>query len=388
MKFIKLNTPPNTQLKNLGWDWAIGQDTLPYITNELLQVSENEAEAYYNAANTLYQMLIEAGQYVIDNDKFEALGIPQNLVEAIKYTWNNDDHLHLYGRFDFAGGLENKPIKLIEFNADTATCIPETAIIQWASLKTNNLDDQSQFNTLYESLIEQFGLLKTLNHNLLPTLLISTLRDFPEDSSNAMVLGEAAKEAGFDVVYAYIDEVEFSETEGVFTRINDIDFLKYDFWFKLIPWESIAWSEPDLANILTKMILNNKIKIINPPYTLLFQSKGILKILWQLFPNHPLLLETDTKPLTNKKSVQKVLFGREGANVRILDQNGNVETEIEGEYEDQKSVYQAFTDFNQDQSGNYYQAGVFFVGEGAGLGFRKGGKIIDNTAQFVGHIVG
>ena len=34
---------------------------------------------------------------------------------------------HLYGRFDLSGGLDGKPIKLIEFNADTATCIPETA---------------------------------------------------------------------------------------------------------------------------------------------------------------------------------------------------------------------------------------------------------------------
>ena len=34
-----------------------------------------------------------------------------------------------------------------------------------------------------------------------------------------------------------------------------------------------------------------------------------------------------------------------------------------------------------------YQAGVFFAGEGAGLGFQCGGKIIDNKAQFCGHLV-
>jgi glutathionylspermidine synthase len=41
----------------------------------------------------------------------------------------------------------------------------------------------------------------------------------------------------------------------------------------------------------------------------------------------------------------------------------------------------------QDSEGTYYQAGVFFAGEACGLGFRKGGKIINNTAQFAGHII-
>ena len=61
--------------------------------------------------------------------------------------------------------------------------------------------------------------------------------------------------------------------------------------------------------------------------------------------------------------------------------------ETEGDYYEQKAIYQEYTEFLQDDSGNYYQAGVFFAGEGAGLGFRCGGKIIDNKAQFCGHLV-
>jgi glutathionylspermidine synthase len=41
----------------------------------------------------------------------------------------------------------------------------------------------------------------------------------------------------------------------------------------------------------------------------------------------------------------------------------------------------------KDASGNYYQAGVFFAYEPCGLGYRKGGAIIENTAQFVGHLI-
>ncbi len=127
--------------------------------------------------------------------------------------------------------------------------------------------------------------------------------------------------------------------------------------------------------------------ILNPAYTLLFQSKGMLKVIWELFPNHPLLLETIDTPFDHKKSVEKVLFGREGANVRILDPAGEVLNEANGDYGDWPKIYQEFTSFMQDRQGAYYQAGVFFAYEPCGLGFRKGNLIIDNTSQFAGHVI-
>jgi glutathionylspermidine synthase len=48
----------------------------------------------------------------------------------------------------------------------------------------------------------------------------------------------------------------------------------------------------------------------------MFQSKGFMKILWDLYPNHPLLLETSFEPLKGKKHVEKRCFGREGANTK------------------------------------------------------------------------
>jgi glutathionylspermidine synthase len=388
MKLKKLVTPPQQSLRNAGWDWMLGEDTLPYITDDVVVVSEQEAEQYYEAANELYEMFIEAGQHVLDNNRLEELGIPENLHRLVKYSWDNDKQWHLYGRFDLSGGLDGKPIKLIEFNADTATCIPETAVVQWASLKANNLDESKQFNTLYEQLVENFKEIQRQNPSFEPTLLISTMRDYPEDDTNMQVLGEAAKEAGFEVAFEYIDEVEFSPIEGIYKQNpQGGSFTKYDYWFKLIPWEYIGWDEPELADILTNMVINQKAIILNPAYTLLFQSKGILKVLWELYPNHPLLLQTEAKAIQGKASVEKVLFGREGANVRILSADGYALEKNDGEYFEQNTVFQEYTEFLQDKASNYYQAGVFFAGEACSLGFRKGGKIIDNKAQFCGHII-
>ncbi|NBA78398.1 glutathionylspermidine synthase family protein [Emticicia sp. ODNR4P] len=383
-----LSNSPEPALRNADWYWMLGEDTQSYLTNQVVVVSEAEAEKYYAAANELYEMYIEAAQHVIDQHKFAELGIPENLIELVKYSWENDRHWHIYGRFDLAGGLNGKPIKLIEFNADTATCIPETAVVQWASLKANRLDETLQFNTLYESLVAQFSEMRKQNPKHEPTLLISTMEGYPEDDTNMQVLGEAAREAGFEVAFEYIENTEFSSEEGIYKQSsNDGSFTRYDFWFKLVPWEYIGWDEPELTQILTDLVTNDKTIVLNPAYTLLFQSKGILKVLWQLFPNHPLLLETASTPLVNKTSVEKVLFGREGANVKILDTAGNAVSETEGEYFEQNKVYQEYVDFLQDAEGSYYQAGVFFAGEACGLGFRKGGKIINNTAQFVGHII-
>jgi len=134
----------------------------------------------------------------------------------------------------------------------------------------------------------------------------------------------------------------------------------FDYWFKLLPYEYICVYEPELAALLTEIIRRKRCILLNPPYTLLFQSKAILKILWDLFPNHPLLLETDTKYLAGKKCVEKRTFSREGNNIRVFDAERNVIDARHGEYAMYGKIYQAWADLPQDTEGRLYQAGVFF----------------------------
>ncbi|WP_373512062.1 glutathionylspermidine synthase family protein [Persicitalea sp.] len=383
-----MSQPPENALQAVGWKWMLGEDTLPYLIDKAVAVTEAEANDYYNSAQSLYEMLVEAGQYAIDHLLLSEMGIPATLHELVKRSWEDDRQVHLYGRFDLAGGLDGQPIKLIEFNADTATCLPETAVVQWAQLRANGLDDSHQFNTLYETLVGQFKYLREVNDDLTPSLLLTTLRGSAEDDTNVALLTEAAQAAGFDTDFCYMDEVEFSAQEGIFKQDStDGSFLRFDFWFKLVPWEFIGDEEPELVAILTDLVVNRKTVVLNPAYTLLFQSKYVLKILWDLYPYHPLLLQTERYVLPHKQSVSKVLFGREGANVAILEKGGSILEKVEGEYGDQRCVYQEYVDFVSDAEGKRYQAGVFFAGEPCALGFRRGGKILDNTAQFVGHII-
>ncbi|PIF03474.1 MAG: glutathionylspermidine synthase, partial [Arcobacter sp.] len=143
----------------------------------------------------------------------------------------------------------------------------------------------------------------------------------------------------------------------------------------------------ELALLLDDIIKNKKAIIFNPAYTLMFQSKGFMKILWDLYPNHPLLLETSFEPLIGKKQVEKRCFGREGANIKIINEDGNIEEQTNGGYEGHKAIYQEYVELPKDEKGNSYQAGVFYVYEACALGFRRGGKILNDMSKFVGHIV-
>ncbi len=389
VKLAKIEPLDKSYLEELGFLWHTDSDETSYIADELVILSPDEAEAYAEAANELYDMFVEAGEYVVENNLFHEIGIPFNLVDAIKMSWESDVHWHLYGRFDFAGGVDGKPIKLLEFNADTPTALFESAIIQWAMLKQNGLEESSQFNFIYEALVENFRRIVTLTEETDSfeelyegwRFLFSSIKDNAEEENTVRLLEHIAQEAGFDTEFAYIDEVEF-DNNGIY-----FDEEKYDLWFKLIPWEDIAIEESDLAMLLTNIMKNQEAIIFNPAYTLMFQSKGFLKILWDLYPNHPLLLESSFEPLEDKKQVRKPIFGREGGDVAILDENGNIEEENPDAYGNHKMLYQEYIELACDKLGNSYQAGVFYAYEACGVGFRRGGKILNNMSKFVGHIV-
>ena len=247
----------------------------------------------------------------------------------------------------------------------------------------------SQFNVVYDKILENFKRIVTLEESVDDfhkryegwKFLFTSIRGNTEEENTVRLLQFIAEEAGYNTEFAYIDEIEFSEESIVY------DGTEYELWFKLIPWEDIAIDEPDLAMLLSHIIKNQKAIIFNPAYTLMFQSKGILKILWDLYPEHPLLLKTSFEPISGITQVKKPFFGREGGNVSVIESDGTVLAEMSGDYEAFPYIYQEYFELPTDREGAKYQGGLFYAYESCGLGFRKGGEIIDNMSKFVGHIV-
>ncbi|CAM2881594.1 glutathionylspermidine synthase family protein [Helicobacter felis] len=389
MRLNTLNPLSKQALEEIGLDWHTDPDQSPYISNDLVVVSQQEANAYYEACNELYDMFVETAQMVIEQERFFELDIPNSLIPMIKQSFEEDVHWHIYGRFDLAGGLDGQPIKLLEFNADTPTMLYESAVIQWALLKHNGYNEDLQFNNIHEALTQNFKRLVTLSEDVSQfenmyegwKILFSSVRGSAEEERSVKFLQDAARSAGFETHFAYMDEVQFNPEEGVF-----FEGVNYEFLFKLVAWESIAIDEPELALLMQDMMANQNTIFLNPAYTLLFQSKRFLKVLWERYPNHPLLLEASYEPLKNKKQVRKVAFGREGANVQILNPDLSVVHQTQGVYGNHKPVYQEYAPLNQVGE-FYYQPNVFFAYEACGLGFRKGGLVMDNYSKFVSHVL-
>ncbi|QNF34634.1 glutathionylspermidine synthase family protein [Adhaeribacter swui] len=385
VQVIKHHGNVNAVLQGLGWNWVTEEGCANYLPDEAVLLPEKEADALLNAATQLYDLMVAAVPDDLPADFLQILDIPENLWPIIRQSWNDDRHWHLYGRFDLVQTPEGP--KLLEFNADTATSIPETAVVQWASLAAAGKNEAAQASGLYEALVEQLANWRSRNDDLAPNLVLTYIGESTEDRTNCEVIAQAAREAGFEAFLFPIDELTFSTEgadRGVWGEVGKDEWLEFPFVFKLLPWEQIAWEEPELAEDLASLMLTRNVVVANPPYTLIWQSKGFLAWLWKAYPHHPLLLETALEPIPGKY-IRKPFFGREGQNVQVVDQK--IVDEKEGEYANQKFVYQAWVDLPQDDQGNLYQAGVFWAGEGCAIGLRREKGIITNLSQFLPHLL-
>ncbi len=107
----KVQAIPQTVLEDIGMTWHTDTDGSSYLVPELVNVSETEAQAFYDASNALYDLFVEAAEHVISEKRYAELGIDPALIPLIEDSWDRDDW-HLYGRFDLAGGLDGKPIQI------------------------------------------------------------------------------------------------------------------------------------------------------------------------------------------------------------------------------------------------------------------------------------
>ena len=73
MRLEKLKPLSDEYLESIGFVWHTDSDNSSYVSDEIVVISENEANAYYEATNELYDMYAQAGQYVIDKGYVAAM---------------------------------------------------------------------------------------------------------------------------------------------------------------------------------------------------------------------------------------------------------------------------------------------------------------------------
>lgn len=390
-RLIAVPPLPRHELRKEGLEWFVADENEGYFSDDFVRVNRAELDNMRAASAELFGLAMEAAQRIVDRKAWKEAGIPRHAIPLIVYSLQHEKDNYLVGRFDFAGGIDNKVLKMLEINADTCSLMPETALIQelYWELENEQLKHRP-FNLLVHGLKQKFQKLLQQNPDKAANLLVTTF-GYEEDVLNMRVIERAAKMAGFtQIKHSVLEEVIFSEEEGIFMQAKTGEYTRYDFWYKFTPWDIIAYDEPELWDILEKIVRNRLCVIMNPAYSMLLQSKAIMKYMYDLSPIHAHLLKTTfhAHDFYNHKYVRKPIFGRMGENVSFHNGSKKPEYETEGDFGDQDSVYQELADFNEDHEEYRYQPSIYWTGEACALCFRRQDDlIIDDDAEFVGHIV-
>jgi glutathionylspermidine synthase len=325
-------------------------------------------DALEAAANALHYLCIEAAEAVIENAWWSRLGIPDAAIPSILQSWERDD-FSLYGRFDLSFDGCGPP-KLLEYNADTPTALVEAAVVQWFWLKQLH-PEADQFNSIHERLIEAWRRWAGT------TLHFSSIKDHPEDEQTVLYLRDTCEQAGVKTRSVGIGDIGW---DGHGNRFVDLENQRIEHCFKLYPWEWL-WQEEFAAHLAA-----DSVRFIEPTWKMLLSNKGLLPILWELFPGHPNLLPSYERaaPLGGHY-IRKPKLSREGNNVAWVEA-GVVLEETDGGYGQEGHVYQALARL-ADFEGHRPVFGVWVVDhEAAGLGIREDTRrITGNLSRFVPH---
>ncbi|MCA0374524.1 MAG: glutathionylspermidine synthase family protein [Gemmatimonadetes bacterium] len=343
----------------------------------------DEVNALEAATTTLHGMFLEAAQHIIDRRLYEQLRIPPFMVPLIEVAWQQEPP-SLYGRFDLAYDGVSPP-RMLEYNADTPTSLVEASLAQWFWLQ-DVFPAKDQFNALHERLIAHW---RALAPYLQGQRLHFAGMDDLEDGMTLAYLRDTAEQAGIVCDTLTIGQIGLS-SDGFFTDLSDrvIESL-----FKLYPWEWLVHEEPRFVEAI--LAHGPHMQWIEPVWKMLLSNKGLLAVLWELFPESPYLLPASfdvADTLLWDAFVRKPLLSREGANVTVTMFDQTL-MESKGDYGEDGYVYQHLATIpNMGGSGadaRYPVLGTWIIGDQAsGMGIRESNRLItDNLSQFVPHVI-
>ncbi|TKD63450.1 glutathionylspermidine synthase family protein [Flavobacterium sp. ASW18X] len=358
--------------------WYLKQD---YFSEELLGLYWEEVDTFNKTATVAFELFQSATQKVINDQKLGDFGIPKFFWDCIHYTWEHrKEHPFLYGRFDVNGGFGNTAAKVIEFNADTCSTLPET--ILWQKAQLNLLTGASQFNTLAEDIGHTLAYLKTKIPHDQPFILGSSF-GYEEDVLNVNAILDIGYEQGYKVFYTHLEDVIFSHENGILYEING-EYQIADIWFKMIPWDWMFTDEPELAKDLATIIQKDLCTVLNPPITALWQNKKFLAYLTENYPND-CIANTYLTPARLSNYVAKPIFGRLGENIEI---HTSKKTTSKGDYAHQEKIHQEYIPLAKDSQKYAYQTGVFYTHKASAINLRtEDNTIITDDCEFMTHYI-
>ena len=326
-------------------------------------------------------MCLELVSHAVDDENYlRRLKIPEAFWPLIAESWHHDQG-SLYGRLDLSFDGRG-PAKLLEYNADTPTSIFEAAVFQWTwleqAIERHIIPERAdQFNSIHERLIDAWKKVGAGSH-----LHLAGTTENAEDAGTLAYLEDTARQAGLETTLIDIEDIGWRD-DGSFV---DLDDRSMEVVFKLYPWE---WMFHDAFGA---KLADAPTRWIEPPWKAILSNKGILPLLWEMFPGHPNLLpaffEDDPNAARLGASfVRKPLYSREGANVTLIS-GGVTLVEQQGPYGAEGFIRQAFAPL-PDFSSQYPVLGSWLIDHApCGLSVREDeNPVTGNTSRFLPHAI-
>jgi glutathionylspermidine synthase len=326
-------------------------------------------------------MCLELVGRVIDDERYlRRLRLPETFWPLIRDSWHRGEG-SLYGRLDLCFDGRG-PAKLLEYNADTPTSIFEAAVFQWTWLEQGIErhilgPDADQFNSLHERLIDAWKKLGNAAH----LHLAGTLGN-AEDAGTLAYLEDCARQAGLETTLLDIEAIGWRDGGG----FVDLDDREIALAFKLYPWE---WMFHDAFG---EKLAIAPTRWVEPPWKAILSNKGVLALLWEMFPEHPNLLpaffEDDPNAANLGTSfVRKPLLSREGANIALV-REGITVAEQKGPYGAEGFIRQALAPL-PNFSNQYPVLGSWLIDHTpCGLSIREDeSPITGNASRFLPHAI-
>jgi glutathionylspermidine synthase len=327
-----------------------------------------QVEIVEAATNELHEMCIAALNAAIEKERLGELAIPQAFWDPIAASLKRKD-FSLYGRFDLSYDGKSAP-KMLEYNADTPTSLLESAVCQWFWMK-DKFPAADQFNSIHERLVARWRQLPGIG-----LIHFASIDDNEEDWACVTYLLDTAAQAGRPAKHLDIEEVGWDPSRNSYV---DMQGDPIEHLFKLYPWEWLMREE------FAAHLESSRTQFIEPIWKAALSCKGLLPILWELFPEHPNLLPAYFEEGRLSSYAKKPLYSREGANIELY-LNQQCLDKAQGPYGGQGHIYQELR-MLPSFDGRYPVIGSWVIdGRSAGMCIREDSSAItSNTSNFVPH---
>jgi len=377
-------------------------DGLYFVQDAAYVLKMADIDALEDATAEVDAMCLELVYECVKNGDYTGYNYTNEEIALIEDSWcigqqDQRPSMSIFGRYDFLPGADGK-WKMLEYNSDTPTGLPEASVAQWLWLENYvRIKDGreqcpipgefDQYNSIHEELIKVWSEMFYNVHPSKTNLMFCAQGSYEEnleDWGNIYYMMDVAFQAGFNVSEMSLEDIHWDGDK--FVAIDDTPIHTL---FKLYPWEMLTKDE--YAQHLKGGWNQGPMNIIQPAWRMLLSHKNTLARLWAKFPKHPNLLPSFTTFQPKGKWVRKPMLAREGWNVSFIEDAmvGVPQATSEFYGENQRYVFQERV--MAPKFGDRFPVfGSWVVGNTpCGLGVREeiNKEITTNTGLFVPHLI-